>query len=178
MGKDIVVSCLIMWLTYQVASSTFRTAISTRRGRLLTYSRATIMIGFGFVAFALMIPLSAFMTPEITAVGIRNAGLAFVLVSIPGTWLVRMVTRGPILITDKEIIRIKRHGVRERIRWRDVATIERGVIGLAYRVRARNGQAISVSDLLSGQPQFAQSVLDSVPTSLIACESSLRRRCK
>lgn len=176
MAKEIVVSCLIIWLTYELTSSTFRAGRSTKRGSLMMYSRMAILLGYGFIIFAFVIAFSILVTPGITTGGMKNAAIASMLMLIPGGWLLSTTARGPILITAREIIRIKRRGSRERIRWREVAIVKRSVLGLGYRVQSINGQVISVSDLLVGQKQFAASVLNNVPEHLMTCESSLQRR--
>lgn len=159
MLKEVLVSCLIVWVTYELTSSTYRTAGYTRRGVLLTYSRIASLLGCGFVLFAIIIGLSIVVSPGITTIGIRNVLIAFVLMMAPGLWLVTGAARGQVLMTNQEVIYIKRHGSRTRIRWGEVAIVGRSMLSLGYDIRATDGRRIVVSDLLIGQKQFAEMVL-------------------
>lgn len=176
MLKDLVVSCIILWVTYELTSSTYRAASSTKRGALLKYSRIASLLGCGFVSFAFIIGLSIVMSPGMPAVGIRNASIAFALMIVPGLWLVTGAARGQVLITCQEIIHIKKRGSRVRIRWRDVVIVNRNLFSLGYDVRAIDGRRITVSDLLVGQKQFAETVLDKVSATQVRCESTLRKK--
>ena len=62
-----------------------------------------------------------------------------------------------------------------RVLWSEIDSVSFDAFAVRYRIVARNGRSIVVSQFMTGQREFAAEVLRNVPTSKLNCETQLQK---
>jgi hypothetical protein len=149
--------------------------VATKRGHLMRHHSFSIGVGVCFSCGALL--LFAFLLGSEgnrEPIALRNGVMAFSLVIGPATWFTYHACRTSLLLFPKGLWRLA-PGIRRRVLWAEVESVSFDAFAARYRITARNGLSIVVSQFMTGQREFAVGVLRSVPAAKLNCETQLEK---
>lgn len=154
-----------------------RRGIISPRGVVMIHSWAATTVA-GIFAFgipaavvAAVVALPQNRNPD----ALLNGGVAAGIVVIPAVWFFCEGLRRRLLLVKDGLVDVKRSGRRRRIRWSEVSSVTYSSVLGCYFVKVEDGRAVVVSQLLVGQRDFAEAVLDNVRASAVECEYQLRQ---
>lgn len=153
-----------------------RSGTATSRGYVLRYHPASIGVGLCFslgplLVFVLLLAKEA---ANRQPVALHEGIGAFAVVMVPALWFTLRACRTVLFVFPRGLVKV-RPGRMKRILWTQVEAIVLDAASGRYRVVDRNGRSLAVSQLMTGQREFAVAALDHVPPSKLDCEKQLRK---